>query len=230
MYYSVVILSYNKLPQIQKTVAALNANQVRELILCDDCSNDGTYEWAKSCGRFNHMWQKETHDKYSLNTLRNKGVELASEPYVVFLDADCVPQANYFEGHDAVFKCFPECISIGFTFPCDERGESILMNDPRLRGGDNPLNSMWWGECFGGNIAFTKSIWENAGKFDEEFNGSWGFEDLDFAYRASLKGTQFYSHRATVARHLRHPPTVHDHYAGKGRNYKLFVQKHGKII
>lgn len=230
MKYSVLIITYNKLSSIEKVTKAACSQQADELILCDDCSSDGTFEWAEKSGYFKTLWKKPQHDQYALNTLRNKGVELCSNSYIVILDGDCVPGPSFFDGHNDVFTHASECISIGFTIPHDSTGEKPVSHDPRLKETNTPVREMWWGECFGGNIALTKNIWQKVGGFDEAFNGHWGFEDLDFAYRAHKLGYKFYSSCKTQVKHLQHPPTVSDHYAGKGRNYQLLISKHGKIM
>lgn len=230
MQYSVVILSYNKLPQLPTVVEALKQPQIGELILCDDCSDDGTVNWAENCGKFNKIWVKKEHTNYALNTLRNQGVSICSFPNIVFLDGDCVPETSLFSGHDNVFRCFPEVVSVGFTIYYDSEGKNILKKDGRIPSDGISLVELKWKECFGGNMAFTKSIWEKVGGFDEKFNGYWGFEDLDFAYRASLFGVKFYASRQTVAKHLDHSLKIHEHRHPRGRNYYLLREKHGPII
>jgi glycosyltransferase involved in cell wall biosynthesis len=227
---SVVILTYNKIVSIHKVIEAINSPKVGEIILCDDCSDDGTFEWAQKSGKFTKTWKKDKHDHYALNTLRNKGVELSSFDYVVLLDGDCVPEPGLFDGHIKVLESNELVISIGFTHHYDESGVTLQRFDNRigmLKG--ESIGPIPWCECFGGNMAFSKKVYNLVGNFDENFNGYWGFDDIDFGFRATKSGVKLMAHQETIAKHLAHPQKAVEHGNCYGRNYKLLINKHGRI-
>lgn len=226
MEYSVVICSYNKVRHLKTVVESLRAiGGWKELILSDDHSGDGTLEWA-ACGVFTKMVLQPEHKDFCLNTVRNQGVAAARCSHVVLLDADCVPQPGYFEAHNKVFEMFGDCLSVGVTDCHDENGEAGISKDHRrgwLSGG-GPVEISWHG-AYGGNIAFPVALWKKVGKFDEAYNGCWGFEDLDFSFRANKLGYRCFMHEGALARHCRHPAR-HDN-APVNRNSRLFQVKNG---
>ena len=228
--YSVVICSFNKLKTLQ--IVANKLKKLRpenELILTDDRSTDGTIEWAANSGLFSKIHVEDTQGNFRLNTIRNKGVELASNEYVVILDADCVPNDSYFDGYDELFELYPQSAGAGITDRYDSKGIKIIENDTRWDlYNEEPIKETTWENFYGGNIAFPKSIWQTT-KFDEDYNGYWGFEDLDFAAMLSYKKVKLYLSFLSSARHLGHPKCKESVIAHNenGRNINFFEKKHG---
>jgi glycosyltransferase involved in cell wall biosynthesis len=227
MDYSVVICSHNKIKSLKLVVETLaRIGGWKEIILSDDCSSDGTREWAASSGVFSRTVLQPTRREYSLNTVRNHGIAAATCGHVVLLDADCIPQPGYFGGHDQVFTKYVGCLSVGFTDMCDETGNAVVSEDHRKAwlGGGRDVE-LQWNSAYGGNLAFPLELWKRLGGFDQSFDGCWGFEDLDFSYRATRVGRKCYAHADTLARHCSHP-IRHDNRP-VNRNSRLFRDKHG---
>ena len=230
MSYSVVICSFNKLDSLELVVAALRKiGGDHEYILSDDLSTDGTLKWAKKLSFFDKILVMEKPGDYRLNSVRNRGIEAAENDRVVLLDADCVPEARYFEGHDAVFSQQEKSLSVGFTHFYDKKGVSLVAPDHRkrwLNGKD--CCSIGWMAAYGGNVAMSKKLWLTIGRFDEDFNGAWGFEDVEFAYRAHVAGAHIVAHKLSVVRHLQHACTgTKAMREGRGPNTAKFKKKHG---
>ena len=92
-YISIIITSYNSIKFIRKTIkSVLNQTyQNFEIILVDDCSDDGTYEYLKKI-------QKKFKDKIILlktkknsgtpSVSRNLGIKNAKGKFICLLDAD----------------------------------------------------------------------------------------------------------------------------------------------
>ena len=228
--YSVVVCSCNKLPYL-KVVAQEIRKQLPdgELILSDDFSTDGTLEWAEGSGIFNSIVSQESDNGYCLSTIRNKGIDASTRDHIVLLDADCLPRDEYFAGHSSTFEVFPDCISVGVTHQYDKAGQNMLLEDHRvamLEGAKT--KDISWRDSFGGNIAFQKEAWNLVDRFDEDFNGAWGYEDLDFALRASKRGILLKLSRDAVVRHLQHPVnSAVDASNLKSANYHVFKNKYG---
>jgi len=166
MNYSVIVCSFNKLEYLKRVVAGLQKiGGDHEYILSDDLSTDGTLEWAEESKFFGKILVMKEPGNYRLNSIRNRGIQEASNKYAVFLDADCVPEDNYFEGHDSVFECDPRRLSVGFTHFFDSEGKRLLAPDHRfawLKPDSNECN-IGWMAAYGGNIAIPKNIWAEAG-------------------------------------------------------------------
>jgi len=233
--FGVVICSHNRLDYLKRTLEYFqDSKDVQDrdvqVVLADDKSTDGTIEWALHSGLFSGVFINPKGGSYCLNTIRNGGISMCSSEFVILLDCDCKPVDGFILGHDAVFDRFPKAISVGFTDLYDETGTKILSQDLRRKGlkGES-VGGIGWANAYGGNIAFPICLWKAIGGFDEKFDGAWGFEDLDFAYRAHHHGYKCVCHRQTVVRHMRHPirkdATASERV--KGRNIKLFEKKHG---
>jgi len=231
MNYSVVICSYNKLEYLKLVTSALQAiGGDHQYILADDCSNDGTVEWANSINFFDKVYSEPEDNGYCLCTIRNRGIERADFDHVVLLDADCMPEETYFNGHNSVFADNKEALSAGFTHFYDSVGKKIINPDHRRKWVPHGKSCvpMGWMSTYGGNMAFTKSVWKTVGGFDERYNGAWGLEDADFAYSCHKKGFGIFAHVESVVRHLKHPVSgTKEMRFGRGPNTKKFKDKHG---
>jgi glycosyltransferase involved in cell wall biosynthesis len=232
MRYSVVICSYNKLEYLKLVMAALGRTGVEcEVILSDDGSDDGTVEWARESDLFDVVLESERSTEYRLCSVRNKGISQATGDYIILLDADCAPDADFFNGHEEVFALDPKGMSVGYTRLYDKTGTKIIREDHRrnwAKKSGKKVCSIRWMDAYGGNVAFPKSLWERVGGFDERYNGAWGLEDADFAYMIHKIGIGIRASLRTVVRHLEHPVTgTKEMRAGKGPNTKKFKDKHG---
>ena len=228
--YSVVLCSYNKLTSLQRVarqVKKLRADV--ELILADDHSTDGSVEWAGPSGLFSSIHSEPESGNYRLNSIRNAGISLATRRYVILLDCDCLPEDTYLHGYDEVFRLHPNSAAIGVTKRYDSTGEILIKQDCRLPDGKSTdVVEHEWNDFYGGNVAFPKILWIDE-RFDESYNGNWGFEDLDIAMRWSRRGVHFFMSPLSCARHLDHPPCKQslDAHSGRCINRELFESKHG---
>jgi len=227
--YTVIICSYNKLEHLKITSKRIqDIRPENEIILSDDCSSDNTIEWAKQSKIFSKIYKKEKREPYCLCSIRNEGIKMSTNSHVVFLDADCYIHENYFIGHDEIFNINQNYISVGFTDHFNSDGNKIILEDTRK----SYLNGKYFCEisyhdAFGGNIAFPKEVFNKIGLFDESFNGFWGYEDLDMAYRSIKSGFKLFMHIFTLVKHLEHPISRDFECSNiYGRNYNYFKNKH----
>lgn len=230
--YSVIVCSFNKFQYLNLIIPKIRKIRPEsEIILSDDFSTDETRKWAETCGLIDKMYFESEPGNYRLNTIRNKGISLASNEYIVLLDGDCLPEDTFFSGHDFVFNINPICISIGITRKFNSNGTEIRGDDSRIpRFSGQQFCRLDWSVCYGGNIAFPKSVWQKVGGFDQNFDGCWGFEDLDFAIRSERSGIPCFSCILSSVRHLEHPilKIAEDVLLRKtGKNIELFQRKHG---
>lgn len=229
--FSLVIINYNKNGYIQRV-----ATKVRqlvpeiEMILADDHSDDGSYEWALKSKLFDHVYRKETREQYCLSKMRNEGMRLATNQFVVLLDGDCFPEKDYFRSLMKLMKHWKDkkTVGVGFTDHYDKEGCKILLEDIRKSYlADKEFCPVSWRDSFGGNICIPVAIWRDVGGFDEEFDGFWGYEDLEFAFRCTKSGARLCSVKGMVVRHLQHPLSAKIEQSNlNGRNYHLMVRKH----
>jgi hypothetical protein len=71
--------------------------------------------------------------------------------------------------------------SVGRVASHANRGHSLDVRIPRMQMIEETTKA--WDLMHGGNLATTKTAWTAAGRYNSRFDGNWGFEDAEFAYR-----------------------------------------------
>ncbi len=147
--FSVIVITYNRLPLLRETVGALQrqTHENIEIIVVDNGCTDGTFEYlndlADSDDRVKvvHLdenpWSlNDPHKPYTVSG--NAGLEISTGDYVLLnLDDDYISD-DYVEKMVALFKENPECTTaIGRTINMDPEGNinrhpnGNLIEEPR---------------------------------------------------------------------------------------------------
>ena len=147
--------------------------------------------------------------RFALSKARNRGLRLARYPWIASLDSDCVLNDGYLSA--LAMRCNADSrILVGERVFCDIAGQeveaylrgAVQSEDwPRVRSLSNyyqlvdrrmPQMTQLtessqcphpWAYVHGGNCSFRRADAIEVGGFDESFDGCWGYEDIDFAYR-----------------------------------------------
>jgi hypothetical protein len=138
---------------------------------------------------------------------RNAGLRLARGAWIVCLDSDCIPDARYFEVLDGALGDQSARLLTGprIFVQADALRPDEIVNDPcalarlpRVASASNyglavDRRCGWleridrvehpWALFHGCNMVFERDRAVAAGGFDEGYDGSWGYEDQDFAWR-----------------------------------------------
>jgi glycosyltransferase involved in cell wall biosynthesis len=153
----------------------------------------------------------ELPHQYSLSRARNAGIRLASYDWVACLDADCIPGPSYFSSlHNHIdMTARPKPILTAERIFIDAAGLSAseivanpgrLESAPRARSASNyhlvedrrlprlRLPAMAnqphpWDVIHSCNVVFWREDALSVGGYDESYDGYWGYEDIDFAFR-----------------------------------------------
>jgi len=94
---SFIIPSHNNLKHLKNAYSSLKRNEIEaEIILIDDASTDGTYEWLEFAQKTDDNLVVYRVDKRVGHTiLYDKGIEMASNEIVGILHADMIVGPNY---------------------------------------------------------------------------------------------------------------------------------------
>ncbi|GEM_PF-1454379 len=115
---SVIVPFYNVEQYIEKTLESIINQEYKEieLVLIDDGSTDKSYERAlEMLGRkpFRHILHRQ--ENLGVSAARNKGIELASGTYLIFIDSDDLMHPRYIEQlHNALVQKNFDIIFCGF--------------------------------------------------------------------------------------------------------------------
>jgi glycosyltransferase involved in cell wall biosynthesis len=205
-----------------------------ELIVVDDGS--GCDELTKSVQRAIDAFPTfatlvTIHQNSGRSTARNRLIQQARAPYILFLDSDMAPDNETFlqDWLDLIVQIKPTIAYGGFTtlqVPKSpelalarclaERGDCHSARERVQRGALAVATS---------NLLVRADIMAKV-SFDSEFTG-WGWEDVDWALRAADAGYAI-SHVPIPATHmgLDTPEVLLDKFAKAGPNFRRIVARH----
>ncbi|MCF6237382.1 MAG: glycosyltransferase, partial [Candidatus Marinimicrobia bacterium] len=154
-------------------------------------------------------------DQPGLPNARNVGVEKVRTDQVIFLDDDCIPEADLIQQFDQAFKDSPNDVAL-IGGRVIEKGSMIFREGSGLTGGfvtrygktlknfdtDTPGACEW---AAGGNFAVRTAVYREVGGFDVNFIGTAVMEDSDFGYSVGRMGYHVIYSPGPVMQHLRIP-------------------------
>ena len=180
--------------------------------------------------------QRVTGHRPGLSANRNRGIADATTHLVLFTDNDTIPSPRLVSEHLDWHRRYPddEVAVLGHV-----RWARELKVTPFMRWLDNGIQFDYpniqgieagWGRFYGANVSAKRSFLERVGGFDEE-RLPYGYEDLDFAYRASRLGLRVLYNRRAEVEHLREMDLEFwkARVGRLGRVEKTFVAKHPEI-
>lgn len=208
---SVIIPTRDKLPQLQRTLAALWRQDLPaadwEAVVVDDGSADGTADWlaaeaARREGRLRVVSPGRNLGRARARTLG--GTEAAGE-WLLFLDDDIVAPPGLLSAHLEILTAHPGCGVIGLV-----RTDPALIDAPhfhyidtrgvaKVRGDRVPARYL-----VTQNTSVPRAAFTAVGGFDAAF-AAYGFEDMDLGFR--LEGDC-----GVIFRPLREQTPLHVHH------------------
>lgn len=235
MTVSIVIPTYNGKRLLEKNLpAVLAATGQSEVIVVDDASEDGTYEWIKK----NYPQIKTIRNE---NNLRfgescNRGVKKVRGKIVVLLNSDVAPQKDFLRPITDDFKD-KNMFAVGCKEINVEEGRQIaggrgvsafkrgLMIHWRPENQESK-QTMW---LSGGSMAVKKELWLRLGGFDNLFRPAYE-EDRDICWQALKAGYRLVFEPKSIVNHIHE--TTNKFVFGKRRiqfysmkNQLLFIWK-----
>lgn len=236
MYISVVIPTYNRLPILKKSLAALEKQTFTnstiddyEIVLVDDGSTDLTLAWlVENITKLPHLKIFEQNHQGAA-AARNLGVAKAQGDTIIFIDSDLVVTEVFLQSHaDALTQGQEEFENDRlFTY-----GAVINTNnfaDPT----SEPYKITDFSAAYfaTGNVAIARKWLEEAGLFDLGFQ-LYGWEDLELGVRLKklelklIKCPQAVGYHWHPAFNLEQIPKMIDQEIQRGKMGVVFYQKH----
>ncbi|MCO1336199.1 glycosyltransferase [Microbulbifer sp. OS29] len=183
-----------------------------ELILIDNNSSDpniiSCYHQYKNRLALTLVYRPVLTNPFALNSARNLGVRISKNNWCIFTDSDCIPSPQYLTEISAeIHKNGRNICMAGireFILKNDidtkkiDKTNGYLNTCPRFKSPSNygllkdrrigkierlPNTEQPWGHFYGCNMVFNKEDIIKAGFFDEHYDGTWGYDDIDLAYR-----------------------------------------------
>lgn len=186
---------------------------------------------------------------------RNAGIDVAKGDVIVSLDSDMICPPNFLESHMLWFHKSNKIATIGlrkFVEASSIQPEDIIRDfrlacllpevcsisntvagchiDKRIPELKQLKIHPHPGNCFhGGNVAYWRDDALHIGLWDEDFNGNYGYEDIEFGQRLFQKGTRLvYESGATTYHQESNSVSAYEREKGmevnRGKLYELYPE------
>lgn len=175
---SIIIPNYNSLKYIKETLDSVFNQTYKnlEVIVIDDGSTDGSFEWIAKLNQPNLLLVKNT--KKGACAARNHGLRLAKGDYIQFLDADDVLDLNKIQAQLQLLENEPSKVALCSTRHFYETIDvGVVTDTPFLYSTDSPgafLLNLYGGDGTNHNMVAQhawltpKSVMDKAGFWNED--------------------------------------------------------------
>lgn len=183
MNISAIIPTYNRVEFVLEAIKSIQKQsvQVKEIIVVDDGSTDGTKELLEN-EDIVYIQQKNS----GVSAARNRGIKEAKYEWIAFLDSDDIWHENKIEEHVALHVKNPH-IKASFSDELWVRNGKVVNKKKHLRKEEPTfLNSLRTCKIGASTFFAHKDIFEDIGLFDESLKVC---EDYDLWLRILRKHT-----------------------------------------
>ncbi len=233
---SVVIGHYNQHECLSKVLdgfekQSLPADQF-EVIVVDSSSTDGS-QALFSNRRTSYPFKFIVQENNGKTGARNRGAKESSAELLFITDADMVPHEECLERHIKAHqtRTLPSSFE-GLTYNLKTLSWPINESElsPYIRSNYSSGRRLGWSYFLTGNVSLPKSLFEEQGGFDEDFQG-YGWEDIELGYRLFNQNIPLYYLKEAINYHY-HVVTPDEEIkrnVDKGRSAKLLLKKHKEL-
>lgn len=179
-----------------------------EMVVVTDAADPEPETVAKAIGSRPFPVRQIIGPVPGLSANRNFGLEAAHAPLVLFTDNDTVPVRHLIREHLRWHRRYPheEVAVLGRVRWAPELDVTTFMRwlDTGIQFDFANIKGReaGWGRFVGANVSVKRSFAIRVGPFDQE-HFPYGYEDTDWAYRASKLGLRVLYNRRAVVDHLR---------------------------
>jgi len=209
---SIVISTLGNYPTLARVLDGYSAQTAPkgsfEVVVVVDAADPQPTAVERAIGTRGFPVRRITGSVPGLSANRNAGWRAAAAPLVMFTDNDTIPVPPLVSAHLEWHRRYPgeETGVLGRVRWARELEVSTFMrwldmgtqfDFANIRGVD-----AGWGRFVGANVSLKRSLIARVGDFDQE-HFPYGYEDTDWAYRASKVGFRLVYNRAAIVDHLR---------------------------
>lgn len=252
---SVIIPFYKRKDILEKSLCGLSQQTYpphRYEVIVGDESEEGVEDLIRRFSAYLNIRSiKQVHKGFRIATLLNRLVHVARNEIIVQLDFDMIPLPTHLEKHIRWFSLPARVATIGLRRFIDTsdispkqimEDISLLRRCPNIRSQSNTGGGTsdkripefqfmkqhpFPGNCFHGcNVAYAKADAIRLELYDEDFNYSFGYEDIEFGCRLSRDGVFLVYEPDAIAFHQENEVVpLSEKTKGRERNRELLYRK-----
>lgn len=166
---SAIVTTHGRLSLLKKAIESVKKQTYKniEIIVVDDCSEDGTKEWAQCEKGFTYIYIPQNESKGG-NYARNQGIINSKGDFIAFLDDDDTWEDTKIEKQ---VKLMDSSSRLGFVYCgyniCYENGKIVeMIPDPQYRG-DVSKKVLTYIICTTSSLLVRRDVLTRVGYFDE---------------------------------------------------------------
>jgi GT2 family glycosyltransferase len=242
---SVIIPTFNRVGKLSAVLKALAAQtldrQQFEVVVVNDGSTDATSAWMREFAARSPLNLKYYEQPHQLQSAaRNLGIAMSTNPIVLFLGDDIVPQPTLLEEHLRCHRANGNCPNIAVLGHIDWL--ETLRATPFMRYVGRYGAQFGYAlikehvpisfKCFyTSNVSVHREMLSRLDHcFDQDF-ATYGWEDIELGYRLEKAGMRLLYHPAAVAYHDHHLRV--DEFCRRqfttGQSSRVFIKKHPEL-
>ncbi len=192
MRISVIVPTYNRVEQLKNLLLSfskLKEKMPHEIIIIDDCSDDGTQSYLKKWISKDHLF-KAKYVSLDNNSgpakARNLGINTSKGELIAFTDSDCYVHPRWIQHLSESLEMHDELVGVGGrVLPKSKDIYSQYYTFHRIL---EPPKSLKY--LVSANCIFRKEDVVNVGGFDEDISNPGG-EDVGLSFKLFKKGHNF---------------------------------------
>ncbi|MBF0493796.1 MAG: glycosyltransferase family 2 protein [Candidatus Omnitrophica bacterium] len=234
----IILLSYESPDLLKKCVESVleHTNVKSSLIIVDNASKDpGVKQYLDSVHGNGTVEVEKIFSEENAGYAggMNKGMRIASAPYICLLNNDCIVSEGWLEEMIDIAR---RNAHIGIVNPQSSTfgsrpEESVSINEHAALLSDKKGNYVELGHMIGFAALIKKEVIEKIGSFDEAYQGVC-YEDTDFSARAlqagyisvMAEGSYVYHKEQASRKNLANKEEIY------ARNKKIFEERWGKLL
>ena len=243
MLISVIIPVYNGAKTLPLVLAGLAKQTLApgqfEVIVTNDCSTDDTPRILAETATPYRLVTLTQPENRGASAARNRAAGQAQGRYLVFIDADCVPDPALLQTHLTVLQAQTGPVgTVGRIVwskefeggPLSEFYKKLYFPDlEALRTSDGELPEVPFTTFVTSNAALPRALFQELGGFDEDFRYLW--DDTVLGYRLHQLGGRLLLNREAVVYHHRPllPAEAFARYRRQGQEAMRLLAKYPEL-